>query len=248
MKIKIRNLIFILFMTFIFNNLYSQSTTKVNTQIKNETTTPALIENPKSEKVTVNYKNQIDDLNRQVIDLTRTVADTKQAFYDSKLNLWNFILTGLGILIGVLGFFGYKSISGKINDLKSENEKSISKSEDNIKEIKSDLIQRITEIKADIREFKTEQTRIFEKFEKGANDKMDKGLGSALQEAIEKIMKDSFIDEMNGINEQVSELKNQFENFTSKSEMKLNETGDGSIKSITKSTTDTNPTKNAFDE
>ncbi|PXY40787.1 hypothetical protein DMB65_11190 [Flavobacterium cheongpyeongense] len=248
MKIKIRNLIFILIIAFIFNDLYSQSKTKVDTKIKNESTSQALIENPKNEKVEVNYKTQIDDLNKQIIDLTKTVADTKQAFYDSKLNLWNFILTGLGILIAVIGFFGYKSISGKINDLKSENEKSISKSEDNIKEIKSDLIQRITEIKTDIREFKAEQVRIFEKFEKEANDKMDKGLGSALQDAIDKIMKDSFIDEMNGINDQVSELKNQFENFTSKSEVKENETVDSSVNSITKSTGVTKPTKNAFDE
>lgn len=246
MKIKIRNLIFILAIAFIFNNLYPQS--KSDTKVKNETPSLVLVENTKSQKIEANYKAQIDDLNKQVIDLTKTVADTKQAFYDSKLNLWNFILTGLGILIAVIGFFGYKSISGKINDLKTENEKSITKSEENIREIKSDLIQRITEIKTDIREFKADQTRIFEKFEKEANEKIDKGLGSALQDAIDKIMKESFIDEMNGINDQVSELRNQFENFSSKSEVKENETVDSNINLINKSAEVTKSTKNAFDE
>lgn len=233
-------------MVFIFNDLYSQSKAKDDTKINSTPKTEILTENPKNQKVDEDYNVQIEELNKQIVDLTKTIADTKQAFYDTKLNLWNFILTGLGILIAVIGFFGYKSISGKISDLKVENEKSISKSEENIKEIKSDLIQRITEIKVDIRDFKAEQTRKFEIFEKEANDKIDKGLSSALQEAIDKIMKDSFIDEMNGINDQVSELRNQLENIISKNEIKVNETVDNI--DDTQPTGITKPTKNAFDE
>lgn len=246
MKKNIKILLVLLFVTLNLNDLYSQSNEE--NKPKKET-----VDKDLTEKVIIvndqeSLKSQINELNKQINDHSKNLADTKQAFYDSKLNLWNFILTGLGILIAVIGFFGYKSISGRINDLKIDSDRSITRSEDNIKEIKNDLLQRIIEIKDDTRDFKAEQIRLFDKFEKEANDKMDKGLGSALQEAIEKIMNESFIGEMNGISEQVSDLKNQFENFSSKSNEQQNvipENNDGL--SLEEKTT-IKPNKNAFDE
>lgn len=246
MKKNIKILLVLLFFTLNLNDLYSQS--KEENKPKNEA-----IEKDSSEKVKKinnpeDLKNQINDLNKQIVELSKSVADTKQAFYDSKLNLWNFILTGLGILIAVIGFFGYKSISGRINDLKSDNDRSMTKSEDNIKEIKNDLLQRIIEIKDDIRDFKAEQIRLFDKFEKEAKDKMDKGLGSALQQAIDKIMKESFIKEMNGISEQVSDLKNQFENFSSKSGDQKNPNSETEDQESVETKGITKAIKNAFDD
>lgn len=246
MKKNIKILFVLLIFTLNLNDLYSQP--KEENNPKKETVEKNLSEKVKIVNDQENLKSQINELNKQINELSKNLADTKQAFYDSKLNLWNFILTGLGILIAVIGFFGYKSISGRINDLKSDNDRSITKSEENIKDIKNDLLQRIIEIKDDIRDFKAEQIRLFDKFEKEANEKMDKGLGSALQEAIEKIMKESFIGEMNGISEQVSDLKNQFENFSSKSNEHQNvvpENNDGL--SLEEKTT-IKPNKNAFDE
>ena len=160
-----------------------------------------------------NYQNQITDLNKQISQLSQTIADTKQTFYDSKLNLWNFLLTGFALLIVIAGYFGYKSISDKIGEIKIENEKAMTKSEEAVKDIKSDLIQRITELKSDNKEFKIEQRQTFEKFEKNANEKIEKGLDLALQNAIEKIMKESFASDLSNLSEQVSELRNKLENI-----------------------------------
>lgn len=236
----------LLFITVNFNELSSQSLKE--RKPLNENLIKNNLNREKRNADQEVLKSQINDLNKQIVELSKTVADTKQSFYDSKLNLWNFILTGLGILIAVIGYFGYKSISGKINDLKGDNDRAILKGEDSIKDIKNDLLQRITEVKNDFRDFKTEHLRLFDKFEKEANDKMDKGLGSALQQAIDKIMKDSFVKEMEGISEQVSELRKQFENFSSNSidnknsDSEMKDDLSGETKGATK------PIKNAFDD
>ena len=65
----------------------------------------------------------------------------------------------------IAGYFGYKSISDKILEIKSDWENAISKSEDAVKDIKTDLVQRIIEVKDDIRDFKKDQRLVFEKFE-----------------------------------------------------------------------------------
>lgn len=239
MKKSIKILLVLLFFTMCQNDVYSQNIEIVKKDLSEK-------KNDINEDESIKF--QLHELNKQIVENSKNIADTKQAFYDSKLNLWNFILTGLGILIATIGFFGYKSISGRINDLKSDSERSMFKSEENIKEIKNDLLQRITEIKDDIRDFKSEQIRLFNKFEKESNDKMDNGLGSALQQAIDKIMKDSFVKEMEGISEQVSELKNQFENFSSNTIDENISNSENSDDTIGENKKIAKPIKNAFDD
>lgn len=152
------------------------------------------------------YQNQITELHKEIASLTQTVASTKESFYNSRIYLWTFIITALGLIIVIVGFFGYKSISDKIGEIRSENDSSRNRNESALKEIKNDLIQRITELKNDMRDFKTEQNRIFEKFEKDANDKIKQGLDTELSKAIEKVMKGSFEDKLNDLTEQVNSL------------------------------------------
>lgn len=238
----------LLCITFLFGGIYAQvnskSTVKVDTVKKTTTAKVETILKPE-----INYQEQITDLNKQISQLSQTIADTKQTFYDSKLNLWNFILTGFGLLIVIAGYFGYKSISDKISEIKLENDKATSKSEEAVKEIKSDLIQRITELKSDNKDFKTEQRQTFEKFEKEANAKIDKGLDLALQNAIEKIMKESFSSELNELSEQVSELRTKLENINSSNNNVAEEIG---IKEENKfdgaEQDNTNAKNNAFDD
>lgn len=194
-------------------------------------------------------QTQIADLNKQIISLTQTVASTKESFYNSNIYLWTFIITALGLIIVIAGYFGYRSISDKIAEIKIENEGSTEKSETAVKEIKSDLIQRIIELKGDIKDFKEDQQRKFEKFEKEANDKIDKGLDLALQKAIEKVMKGSYAKVIDDLNAQVAELRIKVDNLTpanpagqtqkpTPEENKFDNTGTAEVK----------PTNNAFDE
>lgn len=207
MKIKI-----LLCILFFQMAIYSQKNVDPPKKQIHKEQTPTVIQ---TKNVDPNYQDQISNLNKQVTELSQTVGDTKQAFYDSKLNLWNFILTGFGLLIVIAGYFGYKSISDKITEMKTDNEKSLTRSEDAVKEIKTDLVQRIGELKADMRDFKLEQNKLFEKFEVESNNRIDQGLALSLQSAIDKIMKESFIDEIKDISEQVSDLTIKFENFSS---------------------------------
>jgi hypothetical protein len=228
----------------VFAQVNSKPTIKVDTVKKVSITKVEQVLKPEP-----NYQDQITDLNKQISQLSQTIADTKQTFYDSKLNLWNFILTGFGLLIVIAGYFGYKSISDKISEIKTENEKATSKSEEAVKEIKSDLIQRITELKSDTKEFKTEQRQVFEKFEKEANAKIDKGLDLALQNAIEKIMKESFTSELNDLSEQVSELRNRLENTNSSNNKVVEEKGKSEENKFDEAEQDsTNAKNNAFDD
>lgn len=246
MKNKI--ILIILCITFLIGGVSAQANSK---RTKNYDFTKK-VSTAKVEKIVTqepNYQDQITDLNKQISQLSQTIADTKQTFYDSKLNLWNFILTGFGIVIVIAGFFGYKNISVKISEIKTDNEKSSSKSEDNVKEIKSDLNQRITDLKLDYKDFKNDQRNTFEKFEKEANAKIDKGLDLALQNAIEKIMKESFDNELNDLSEQVSELRKKLENTFSSNIKVVEEKGknevnkfDGTEQNIT------NAKNNAFDD
>lgn len=245
MEITIRKIFFIAFTMFYLNIANSQvkstNESKISTELK------VSIEKKDIEATQLKYQSQIIEQNKQIASLTQTVASTKESFYNTNIYLWTFIITAIGFIVAIFGSFGYRNISQKLKDLKSENEKLISKTEENIKDNKTDLIQRLTEIKSDVKEFKETQIKHFEKFEKEANDKMDKGLGSALQEAIDKIMKDSFVEEMNGISEQVSELKNQVENLSSKSaEQAVTPNNINGLAIEEKETT--KPNKNAFDE
>jgi hypothetical protein len=195
------------------------------------------------------YDDKIEELNSRVITLTSTVASTKESFYNSSIYLWTFILSAIGLIIVIVGFFGYKSISGKMSELKTTNDNSVTKSEENMKEIKSDLIQRITDNKSDIKDFKADQTKLFEKFEKESKEKIEKGLALDLQNAIDKIMKESFSSELKDLSEQVAALTTRLENISSKEEtdttplQKENKFNGEKIQS-----TGIKPTNNAFDE
>jgi predicted phage gp36 major capsid-like protein len=118
-----------------------------------------------------------------------------------------------------------------------------------MKEIKSDLIQRITDNKSDIKDFKADQTKLFEKFEKESKEKIEKGLALDLQNAIDKIMKESFSSELKDLSEQVAALTTRLENISSKEEtdttplQKENKFNGEKIQS-----TGIKPTNNAFDE
>lgn len=245
MKITTTKILFIIFVMFFLN--FTNAQVKANNEDKTGTELIISLEKKDFEAVVQKYQSQIIDQNKQIASLTQTVASTKESFYNTNIYLWTFIITAIGFIVAIFGFLGYRNITQKLNDLKLDNEKLISKTEENIKDNKADLIQRLTEIISDIKEFKETQIKHFEKFEKEANDKMDKGLGSALQEAIEKIMKDSFVVDMNGISEQVSELKNQVENLSSKS---IDQTAIpvNNIGSAIEEKETTKPNKNAFDE
>jgi len=195
------------------------------------------------------YQEQIKELNSQILILTSTVASTKESFYNSSIYLWTFIITALGLIIVVVGIFGYKSISDKIAELKTTNDISISKSEVFVKEIKDDLIQRISDIKSDIKEFKNDQIRLFEKFEKESKDKIEKGLSLDLQNAIDKIMKESFSSDLSELSEQVADLTTKFDNLSSKEEYtKTPVQNENKFNGETSETAVIKPTNNAFDE
>ena len=102
----------------------------------------------------------------------------------------------------------------------NENERATSKSEASIKEIKDDLLQRITEIKSDVRDFKAEQTKLFDKFETAANDKIKQGLDTELSKAIDKVMKGSFENVLNEITEQLTDLTKRVDNLPKNTENK----------------------------
>jgi len=246
MKITIKKILFIAFVMFFLNitkaQVKSTNESKISTELKES------LEKKDIETSDQKYQSQIIEQNKQIASLTQTVASTKESFYNTNIYLWTFIITTIGFIVAIFGSLGYRNISQKLKDLKFENEKLIAKTEVNIRDNKTDLIQRLTEIKSDIKEFKETQSKHFEKFEKDANDKMDKGLGSALQEAIEKIMKESFVGEMNGISEQVSDLKNQFENLSSKSSEQQNLIPENNDGLPLKEKGTIKPNKNAFDE
>lgn len=198
-----------------------------------------------------NYQSQITELNKQIISLTQTVASTKESFYNSNIYLWTFIITALGLIIVVVGIFGYKSISDKISELKSDTEKSVLRNESTVKEIKEDLVQRIVDIKSDIKEFKADQVKVFEKFDKDAIERIDKGLDSSLQKAIEKIMKESFRQELNDLSEQVADLSTKYENLISKQQVPIVEEPKpegNNFEGEVKEKTETKSNNNAFDE
>lgn len=164
------------------------------------------------------YQSQIVELNKQIITLTQTVASTKESFYNSNIYLWSFIITALGLIVAIAGYLGYRSISNSIDIIKGDNEKAINKGEATVIEIKNDLIQRIGEVKTDIKEYKSDIQKGYEKFEKESNLKIEKGLALQLQNAIDKIMKESFSKELKDLSEQLSDLTKKFENLTSKQE------------------------------
>lgn len=198
-----------------------------------------------------NYETQISELNKQITSLTMTVASTKESFYNSNIYLWTFIITALGLVIVFVGIFGYKSISDKIVELKEVNEKSASNSGEALRDMKVDLLQRISEIKSDFKDFKAEQTKGYEKFEKDSKERIEKGLGTSLQNAIEKIMKESFIQDLTDLSEQVATLTTRLDNNLSKQEFPIREiplSKENNI-DVELSTTQVNkPNNNAFDE
>ena len=221
MKMNLKIFLTLIGMAILINVVSSQSSQKRFKNIDSTFKTDRKDEDLK--QIDLKYQEQIFELNKQVLQLTETVADTKQTFYDSKLNLWNFILTALGIIALVAGYFGYKSISETIQEFKIDNERAITKSEEGVKEIKTDLIQRIQEAKTDIKDYKREIESRFEKFEKESKEKIDIGLSSQLQNAIDRIMKESFSSELNELSEQLAELTTRFENFISKNDETKNE-------------------------
>ncbi|MDD3480432.1 MAG: hypothetical protein PHI42_08640 [Paludibacteraceae bacterium] len=153
----------------------------------------------KNQKTVLELKNELANANFNM-------ANSKKEIYDSQINSLNLIFTVIGILIAILGVIGYRSISGRISDIKNEIEKDIEKLDKRASEIKTDINQKVNDIKSELKDFKKEQKEDYAKFEKSANEKIKEGLALQLQEAIDRIMKDSLGKQINNLNEQVADI------------------------------------------
>lgn len=216
---------------FIASFSYSQDSKTPNTNINQQN--QQSVEEKKDSEAKLN--EQIIELKKQLAELTQKIGDNKQASYDSFLNSLNVYMAVFGIIILMGGIWGFIDISKKVNESKTENATLCKENKGEITILKTDLLQRVIEIKTDnttildrsekhvgerilalekrITEFKKEQKESFERFEKEANKKMDEGLNSDYQSAIQKIAESSFVPQINELSEQVAELKNTFENF-----------------------------------
>lgn len=161
-----------------------------------------------NQKTILEIKNELADANFNM-------ANSKQAIYDSQLNKLNLIFTAIGIIIAILGIFGYRSISGRLSDIKNQVDKEIESLEKRREELKQDINKRVDEIKIELRDFKKEQKEEYSKFESSANERIKEGLDLQLERAIDRIMKGSLGIQINSLNEQVAELFNTIEQLKS---------------------------------
>lgn len=194
-------------------NLNAQNQNQKNTGANINAQSQPTFKDQRENEIKLN--EQIVELKKQIAELTQKVGDNKQVFYDSIFNVWGLLLTVIGIILVIITIKGAKNLSEKIAELKTDNKDATDRSERNISEVKIDLNQRITELNEKIREFKDDQKENFTRFEKESKEKIDKGLSSDLQRAIEKIMNDSFASQLNENSEQISELRNKVENLLS---------------------------------
>jgi hypothetical protein len=177
-------------------------------KLKNEHLEKRINDFEQNQKTVLEIKNELADANFNM-------ANSKQALYDSQLNKLNLIFTAIGIIIAVLGFLGYRSISGRLNDIKTQVDKEIESLEKRREELKQDINKRVDDIKLELREFKKEQKEEYNKFERSANERIKDGLDLQLENAIDKIMKGSLGVQINSLNEQVAELFTSIEQLKS---------------------------------
>lgn len=152
-------------------------------------------------------QQRILELKREVVDLTQIIADTKESFYNTRIYLWGFIIGAITLLIVLVGFVGVQSIRHILTEIKGDVESSKTNSNTSIKEIKEDLLKRVDDLKTDLRDFKLEQQRQFDKFEALSSEKIDKGLESAFQDAVNKIMKGTYGQVVDELQEQIAAIK-----------------------------------------
>lgn len=247
MKLSNRILLFLVIIIIPSIGIFSQSKTKPNTN-KVDSTVNKLTTKTEQGFSERELQSEITELKNQIAELSKNIADNKQTFYDSRLNLWNFILTAFGLVIVIAGYFGYRSIADKINELKQENQRSLDKSDESVKETKNDLVQRISENKADIKDFKSEQQKVFEKFEKEANERITKGLDLALQQAIEQVVKGSYGKVIEDLTDQVADLRKMLDDLKSLNPSTALPTGEQQDQqSSAPQIPSVKPTDNAFD-
>ncbi|HEX8278185.1 MAG TPA: hypothetical protein VF540_05795 [Segetibacter sp.] len=246
MKGHLKVLLIVFLSQLFINFAYSQA--KPSPSNRADTSLKQNVEQTNDKSKSSDPQLEIAELRKEIAELSKNIADNKQTFYDSKLNLWNFILTAFGLVIVIAGYFGYRSIADKITEVKAENQRSSDKSEEGVREIKADLIQRIIENKTDIKDFKSDQQKAFEKFENEANERISKGLDLALQQAIEQIMKGSYSKVIDDLNEQVADLRNNVEALKSNNSAAETGTADKQdIKSHSTIQPSTKSSENAFD-
>ena len=177
-------------------------------KLKNEYLEKKINDFEQNQKTVLEIKNELADANFNM-------ANSKQALYDSQLNTLNLIFTTIGILIAILGFFGYRNISGRLSDIKNQIDKEIESLEKRREELKTDINKRVDEIKTELRDFKKEQKEEYNKFESSANERIKEGLDLQLEKAIDRIMKGSLGVQINSLNEQVAELYSTLEQLKS---------------------------------
>lgn len=210
-----------------------------NLKLQNEHLEKRIDDFEKNQKTVLELKNELANANFNM-------ANSKKEIYDSQINTLNFIFTVIGILIAILGVIGYRSITGRISDIKNEIEKDVNSTDKRVSEIKTDINEKVSDIKAELKEFKKEQKEDYAKFEKSANEKIKEGLALQLQEAIDRIMKDSLGKQIDNLNEQVADLFSTIEQM--KTDSRQNDSTEGLPNEINENSVTGTKHTNAFED
>ncbi len=233
MKILITNIL-IVGLLLLLSNLKIQAQNSFDLS----DTTTAKLENK--------YNDRINELNKQVTELSNNLADTKEKYYDKQLSLLNYIVGITGLVLILLAIFGYKNISDRVNEQKTESISSMEKEEKSRKEIKTDLIKAIDDLKNDFRDFRQEQKEKFEEFKNSSDEKIDKGLNDNIQLVIQNVMKSEFEKTLNDLTEMVASIETRLSSI----EAIENLSTESNISTLNSSNAPIliEPEKNAFDD